>query len=383
MSTSHHHLENELLKNCCGVRTEENAARIRQLCGQSLDWEYLYAGARRHAIWPLLYEQLGKAAGNLVPGDFLRRLKLNYQQNAARNIVLTDELVAIIHSLEDHGIESVPFKGPVLAMLAYGDLARRCFIDLDLIVRRHDVDKARDLLEARGYSNPVEKQVRRLIEPSQHSIPLARDGGRIILELHWRVSANLFAAALDLDELWDRLETVVIRGTPVKSLPIEDYLLALCVHGSRHLWERFSWIVDIAALIREREIDWRRLLARSNSSGCERMLLLGLYLASELGDAALLNEVKERIESHPVVKRLGKAIELQLFSENGTKRFSLRKAFQYQMLLRENWRARVHYLLFALSPSDGDLRMISLPRFLRFLYYAIRPLRLMTQALRA
>src|ERR1043165_9012626 len=380
---SHHSIENELLKICCAAPKEESAARVRELCVPSLDWNYLTSMARRHAVLPLLYECLSKAAADLVPADYLQRLKINYQQNAARNVVLTGELLAIIISLEENGIESMPFKGPALAILAYDDLARRSLIDLDLIVRKRDVAKAYELLETRGYRSSTETQVGSVFEPSQHSIALARDAGRMIVELHWRISADLYAAALDLEALWDRLDTIVIRDTPVKSLPIEDYLLALCVHGSRHLWERLSWIADVAALIRQREIDWRRLSATAKSTGSERMLLLGLHLARKLSGVALPNELTERIESHPVITRLAEAIEAQLFSESETSRFSMRRVFQYQMLLRASWRARARYLLFALSPSDRDLHAVSLPKLLRFLYYAIRPLRLMTQARRA
>jgi hypothetical protein len=149
------------------------------------------------------------------------------------------------------------------------------------------------------------------------------------------------------------------------------------------LWERLSWIADMAALTRAPDIDWARLLTDAKSTGSERMLLLGLHLARELCGASLPNELKQRVESHSVIERLAKAIELQLFSEGETSRLGMRKTFQYQMLLRDNWRDRTRYLRFALSPSDRDLQRISLPRFLRFLYYAIRPFRLMTQTRRA
>src|ERR1043166_4804604 len=131
---SHNSIENELLKICFAAPNEESAARVRELFVPSLDWNYLTSMARRHAVLPLLYECLSKAAADLVPADYLQRLKTNYQQNAARNVVLTGELLAIIISLEENGIESMPFKGPALAILAYDDLARRSFFDLVFVV---------------------------------------------------------------------------------------------------------------------------------------------------------------------------------------------------------------------------------------------------------
>src|SRR5256886_10494233 len=49
------------------------------------------------------------------------------------------------------GIAAVPVKGPTLAALAYGDLARRESFDLDILVRRQDVAPAADLLRSLDY----------------------------------------------------------------------------------------------------------------------------------------------------------------------------------------------------------------------------------------
>jgi len=64
---------------------------------------------------------------------------------------MADELAAIAGLLDGHGVECVPYKGPTLALRAYGDLAMREFGDLDLLVRARDVLKAKSVLMGRGY----------------------------------------------------------------------------------------------------------------------------------------------------------------------------------------------------------------------------------------
>jgi hypothetical protein len=44
----------------------------------------------------------------------------------------------------------VPFKGPALAVQAYGDLSLRQYDDLDLLIHEADVPRAYQLLIANG-----------------------------------------------------------------------------------------------------------------------------------------------------------------------------------------------------------------------------------------
>ena len=53
--------------------------------------------------------------------------------------------------LEANGITAIPYKGPAIALKLYGNVARRQFADLDILVRKHDVWKAGRLIEAEGF----------------------------------------------------------------------------------------------------------------------------------------------------------------------------------------------------------------------------------------
>ena len=116
-----------------------------------VDWEYLFQLARRHSVVPLVYVQLQQHASDLVPQQFLNKLKKHYFENSARNTLLTAELCRLINLFRDEGIEAIPYKGPVLALFAYGNLALRRFVDLDVIVKKSDVLKAREILLTSGY----------------------------------------------------------------------------------------------------------------------------------------------------------------------------------------------------------------------------------------
>src|SRR5215210_4865854 len=144
--------EDELLLCCARTsRSPEIAARIRALVQEGIDWEYLILTAHLHGVAPLLYWHLHVARSDAVPESVLNHLRDHFHANSLRNLSLTGELLRILRAFRAHGVDAVPYKGPALAASAYSNLALREFIDLDIMVRRQDVQKAKESLAFLGY----------------------------------------------------------------------------------------------------------------------------------------------------------------------------------------------------------------------------------------
>ena len=376
-----HDRERELLLCCARTQASPQvAARIRELSTTNkLDWDYLLQLARRHAVVPLLYLNLAREVVDLIPPPFLAKLKLQYQQNAARNAVLTHELCQLIELLSEAGIEAIPYKGPALAQFAYGHPALRRFVDLDLIVRKQDVLRARDLLLDEGYTlsrslTPVQQDV---LLRTQHNLQFARDNRRLLLELHWEVAPHLFASSVQENELWQNLTTITINSHELNALAAEDLLFSLCVHGSRHLWERLGWICDIAELIARHDLDWTALQQRAAESDSERMFLLGLYLAQELLQAKLPTEVQQRCAAGTRLQALAANVIEHLFNGPTHVPATSREIFRYNLGVRKSLPARARYLVHMFQPTDSDVGARALPARFTFAYYLMRPFRLL------
>jgi Uncharacterised nucleotidyltransferase len=365
---------------CCARTTvaPQVVARLREFAATEVDWEYLFLLARRHAVVPLLYVQLERHASDVVPQEILRKLKQHYLENSARNTVLTAELCRLISLFAAAGVEAIPYKGPALASFAYDNLALRRFVDLDVIVRKGDVLKAREILLNQGYAptKSLSLAQQEVLLRTQHNLQFARDNRRLIVELHWKVAPHLFASSVSVEELWQDVTTIEINGTRVKTLSPDDLLFSLCVHGSRHLWERLSWICDVAELISRHTFNWTRLLERAANADTERMFLLGLFLAEKLLDARLPPEVKQRCDMDERLESLANNVVEQLF--NGTTHVpaTSREIFKYNIRVRKTLSARARYLVYVFRPTDSDLRGRSFPAALNFVYYLIRPFRL-------
>ena len=95
---------------------------------------------------PLLYLQLERHASDLVPAEKLSDLKHATSKTQHATQSSPPSYAASSRLFAESGIEAIPYKGPVLALFAYDNLALRRFVDLDVIVNKNDVLKAREIL---------------------------------------------------------------------------------------------------------------------------------------------------------------------------------------------------------------------------------------------
>ncbi len=375
--------EAELLLCCArSIRSPEIADRIRALVHESIDWQYLLRMAHRHGLAPLIYWHLDAACPEAVPKDDFHHLHEHFRANNLHNLFLTGELLRILNTFESRGIPAVPYKGPALAASIYGNLALREFVDLDILVHRHDVFEAEDLLAALGYRSPFRLAYAQKVASLQSEIDhgFVRNDGKSLVELHWGVADRYLSFPLDIERLWKRLRYVSLGGNSVPSFAPEDMLLILCVHGSKHIWGRLRWVCDIAELIRaHQDIKWDQIMAQASALGGERMMLLGLCLANDLLGAALPGKVSQRVQADPAVKVLAGRITERLFQEDGSLTGFLEgSSFDPLYLkMRERLSDKIRYCLRRLTTrSMNDWELVSLPRFLNSLYYPLRIVRI-------
>ena len=369
--------ENELLI-CVARRTlaEAEEARLQRLLSGELDWGYLLATADRHCLIPLLYSHLNSVASPEVPLQVMSRLGQLNQENTRSSLLLTGELLQLMSVLEEHGIEAIPFKGPTLALLAYGDVGRRAFGDLDILVKRQAFPAVKELLLSQGFTPKPE------LTRAQQAAALRFDCSQnfaneknIWVDVHWQFLAPYLSLHFDTDQLWDRLEPITVNRRELTTVSPEDLLLVLCLHGFAHFWERLGWICDVAALIESQEkIDWQVVLQNAASLGGRRILLLGLYLASDLSGAPVPPEILKTADA--TVLALADRVQWGHFTE-ATPAAGIFTEVRLHLAMRERKRDKLKSCLRLLTtPRVADWKLRPLPASLFFLYYALRPLRL-------
>lgn len=372
--------EIEVLLTCARARVSPSQAeQIKHLVTQRFDWDYLLQLAERHGLQPLLHWQLNAVCPELVPEAERQKLRQAFQRVSALNVLLTEELKRLLAIFSANSLQAVPYKGPALAFQLYGNIALRQFSDLDILVHPRDVFRARDLLISEGYQPlpPLTVGQQALLLRTQCNLPFTRERNRMIVELHWKVSAPHFARPFETSDFWARLVAGKLETMDIQLPATEDLLLALCIHGSKHLWERLAWICDIAGLIESQPaLDWHELVRRARASGSERMLFLGLRLAVELFHAEIPEEVNKAVQSDAAVSLLAADVVRELFTVP-PKPSGLSGYFLFQLKARRRVRDKINYLRFAITPTEEDLVRLKLPPALTFIYYFVRPVRMM------
>ncbi len=297
---------------------------------------------------------------------------------AWRNLRQTQELLSVHGNMEAAGALAVPFKGPLLAMQLYGNLAQRQSHDLDFLIRRADLGRAGAVLVARGYRPPALLTTRRgtrFLDTLGH-YRFTR-GDRAVVELHWDFAPRHFPYPINLERVWSHLEPVRLGGTLLYTVPQDELLFLLCAHGAKHAWVRLGWIRDVAQLVRvTRDTNWKAVLADASGRGAFRMVLLGLLLAAELCDAPVPQEVLQRARSDATVASLAREVRDRLTADP-QREPTAAQLRRFQFRVRDRWRDRVRvFAVQALTPGPGDWEWMRLPDYLDLLYYVLRPVRL-------
>ena len=379
-SGSPHRNEEQLLLCCARTRINPQIRdRIRALVRGPLDWEAAYSGAKEHGVLPLL-------CGNLLavcPEDILerwrKRLKADLLEITQRNLYLTTEVFRLSRLFHAKDLFCVPYKGPLLAALAYGDLALRQFADLDFAILQRDIFKAQAVLLSEGYMASFgEVAPEEGIRPTHSEYQYRRPEGNVIAELQTELTLRYFPTPLDFEAMSNTLTRVTLGGREAFTFSVEDTLLLLSVHGAKHFWERLLWIADIAELSQiERGVSWSKAFARGEELGAGRMLRLALYVAYTMLDAPLPDDVRKIVLADSAAKKLGEIIRAR-FSLQAAAPLGVFDRFRFRARSRENpWQGMSYAIRLATSPANPDREDMPLPGWLSGLRVVLRPFLLM------
>ena len=243
-----------------------------------LDWDVVLDEAVRHGVIPFLHHHVATLQ---PPATAAQRLEREFAAVARRSLSLTAALVDAVTALRDAGIGVTPFKGPALAVAAYGSVILRQFDNLDVLVHRADLPGAERVLAQRGYRPPSSS--------AGHTRAWTR--GDVTLALHCGLATH-WVGTRGVAGLWVRRRSIELGDTRVPAPCPEDHLMLLTLHAAQRVWGRLGWLADIAALLeRHPGLDHFAVRYEARRHGIERMVRLALGLAQALVDAPLPREV--------------------------------------------------------------------------------------------
>lgn len=382
--------ELELLLCCARSRMDAaNRQRARALVEGGVDWTTLLRAAARHGTTGMLYWHLNTACREVVPPRHLEALANAFHATARHNVFASGQLIGVLRMFERHGIPALAYKGPVLASAVYGNSAFRTFHDLDLLVPEREFANASQVLREHGYYEE---------KAFDWETEFLTGSGGVPIDLHKGIAPKVLRFPLEFEGLWTRQHAVVIVGTAVSTLALADLLIVLCIQAAKDVWtdlaarraaqhSRLLAICDIAEVVRALDdMEWGSVLRETKRIGAQRSLFLGLRVANDLMGLELPQSLQEQIHGAPAIRRLATHVRTELLRErdgHGPVDDGMLTALRFRWAIQGRWRgivlASVHLVGSVLTPNVRDHSSLSLPRWLAFLYYVIRPLRIVRE----
>jgi len=364
---------------------QPDSIRLGHACSQlsGEQWNRLLDLAHEHGVTALLYAALTNIRED-VPSSVAHELEIRYTTNVHKSLLQARELIRVLTALQAAGVEAIPYKGLVLAELAYGDLAMRQAGDMDLLVRRSDLPRAQATARELGYVPCLRLSAEELRRYLSVGYEISFDYGsqRNLLELKWGILPDFYAVDFEMDAMFAAQTRGSFGGMEIHSLAQEDLFLVLCVHAAKHGWSNLIWLCDLSRLGKF-ALDWERIADGAKRLGIARVVRVTIRLANQLLDAAIAAPPALDVSADSAATRLVSAITAQLSSGQVLSSESL-AYYRLMIRLRERPVDRLRFVTrLAFTPGPNEWSAIKLWGPFTALYRLVRVGRLAARLVRS
>ncbi len=368
--------EMELLLECARYQFHpSDSERVIHILKKPINWPCFLNHVRQHKLLEPAYRALALKKHDAVPDAIITSLKHDNHQFTARAMLLTSELIHITSCLREADINTIAYKGPILAKEIYGKTSTRHFKDLDLLVNDASRIHATKIILSLGYRPRLELEW-------EHSFIC--DKTQIMVDLHWGLAPKSMRFDVSFASLWEHHKLIDIAGVPIAALDSENTLIVHCINAAKDDWHSFGQIHDTGQIITTCDLNWELLLCRSDTYDCRRIVLLGVALSAQLFDVPLPPAAKKAVGQEKSLQFLCSKITDKLLQPDNSHKdvlfLNILNLNRIRALSRERWTDKIpHYwriILHILSPNEKDYAFISFPKLLFPLYLIVRPIRL-------
>lgn len=318
------------------LKPEPDTGKLVRLVAEDFAEHELLIICRDHGILLIVNEVLKNIAQEIFTAAGLDQWRSAVAASTLHSLEMHRELQRLTSLFDEAGLPAVPFKGPTLSEILYGDPLLRMSADLDLLVPREHVVRAVDLLAGAGYVPEFDyRDLERRIKPNARYFHcgLVQENRKWLVEIHW----SLFAG-------WRKAHFPQSTGAmcfPGGVGDVMETLLYLCNHGAHHWWIELKWVVDVERCVRlSHDLDWEELFAKAGDRGCLRVVYLALMLAQQVCGLEFPDVVDTTICSDPKVASLACRVS-QNWSSSKSQWPSLLWKMRYLLDCRERWSDKI------------------------------------------
>jgi hypothetical protein len=297
---------NLLLACCRWPPSEARDSAVRAAAAKVGDWHAFRAMVARHRVEGLAHNALA-AASVEAPADMLAALAQSTGQTARETLVFAAESMRLAKLLGEAAIPFLFVKGVTLAMLAYGSMAVKRAIDIDLAVDPDRYVEAAELLRRSGLQclapgpSAGPDELLAWTKRNKHTVWVGRG---VAVELHSAlVDTPLLIPSISVHSPSQPVE--IAPGMSLPTLATEELFAYLCVHGATHAWSRLTWLADFGAMLSHLSPEGiERLYRRSVALGAGRTGGQALLLSAQLLGLALPEPLERELKADRAIAYL-------------------------------------------------------------------------------
>ncbi len=366
----------------------KRAFRFKQ--NQTVNEELLLELADRHGVNGLLYKGLSSSHPNLLTENGMDTLRKRLLFHKVRVQRLLAEWPGIIETAERSDIPVLTIKGPALALQLYGSPHSREYCDLDLFIPTKggdlhlliaDFDKTGYHIAAGNHSS-TPSQHRFALQKTNHLV-VANEKKKVGVEIH----SNLFGLiqkmyTVPAQELFKRSGNVEWNGKKFLSLGKEDNTVFIFTHSIKHAWSCLKWVLDGALLFHSySEKERKSLLRMVKELGLERVFASSIRFIRTIIELPLSDSIKSMLEKRDgtvnrIVSYLSRSFQGKIAYPSQKKRDKVNRLL-FQLKLKKSIPYKLSVLKEKIIPGEKEFELIALPNSFSFLYWIIRPVRLL------
>ncbi|MFZ2196931.1 MAG: nucleotidyltransferase family protein [Thermodesulfovibrionales bacterium] len=265
----------------------------------SIDYDTVFRLAAMGGVSGLLYNNFKKLSS--VPKDFMHRLENYYFQIVRNNMLHVRETMRVLKLMRNEGIEVIPLKGSIAADMIFGNFGLYPTSDIDILVRRTDMDRVEEVLQKNGFTKTFDLKEKDLLAASYH---VCYGNNKYVVEVHWNLVMRYFN--VDSDFWWKDSTKMRYEDCEVEILSGEKYILYLIFRLYSHAFRplRFSVLVSALIIAYSGKIDWRKLTDYSKTFKMNRLLIFTLRLMHDIhGNEIPVSMTNKRIWCYKFFKQ--------------------------------------------------------------------------------
>jgi hypothetical protein len=266
------------------------------------EWTALLAAAHDHRVTGQL--QTAVDAGALPATEIqANQARCAHRAMVMRVLSLERELLALVDLLATASVEMLVLKGTAVANLDYCDPGLRSFVDLDVLVRPRDIDRAVRVLCAAGF-------VRTLAEPRRGFDRRFDKGVTLLspreygLDLHRTFVLGPWGLLVDLESLWEGCDTVIVGGRPIGTLSQVNRFMHACYHAALGDWPlRLASLRDVAEMLSWADSNVASVVRRATEWGAAAVVAAAVADTCRLLDIQVRGEMAQWAERYVPSRR--------------------------------------------------------------------------------